>query len=118
MNEAFDNRKYLKAQQDAFEDVENFALLRRVFDIFGKDSELSHMQDAVDMGINQIIEGITDMESVVHACHGEMINRIQRYKKEVTGGIERVSTLDVAKEILGRFETLYHIQTNGRGKVE
>jgi uncharacterized protein (UPF0371 family) len=94
-------------------DVENFALLKKLFETFGKKDDLLHIADPVDMGVNRIVDGIVDMEKVVAACHSEIIQRIQRYKREVGEGIERVSTLQTAEEILGRFEQIYGIATAG-----
>lgn len=90
-------------------DIQNFALLKRVFEIFGKEDALVHMQDPVDMGINRIVDGIQDMERVVDACHAEIIQRIRRCEREIGEGIERVTTLDNVQDVLGRFEARYRI---------
>lgn len=93
-------------------DIENFRLLKKTFEMFGKSAALSHIKDPVDMGINQIIQGIVDMEQVIQASHAEVVRRIQRYRVEIAEGIERIETLNAAEEILGRFEALYRIRTS------
>ena len=91
-------------------DIENFALLTKMFDVFGKTKELSHVKDPVDMGINRIIDGITDMESVTEACRQEIIARILRYQKEVGSGMEELKTVEIAQEVLGKFDRIYQIK--------
>lgn len=91
-------------------DIQNFIVLSKMFEVFGKTESISHMSDAVDMGINRIIDGITDMEIIVKACHAEICNRILRYKGEQASGIETMETVALAEQVLGRFERLYQIQ--------
>jgi len=93
-------------------DIENFALLKKMFEMFGKTKELSHMKDPVDMGINRIVDGITDMESVTEACHQEIIARILRYQNEVECGMEELKTVEIAEAVLGKFNKIYQIKTN------
>lgn len=88
-------------------DVENFALLLKIFDIFGKSTELEYMKDSVDMGVNRVVDGITDMNIIIKACHKEITRRISRYKKEVSDGVEEIETVLVSQEILGKFNKNY-----------
>lgn len=92
-------------------DIENYALLRKLFIMFGKDENLRHLKDPVDFGVNQVVQGIVNMDQIIEACHAEIIRRIRRYEMEVKNGIEKVTTLEAAIEILGKFETLYQIKT-------
>ena len=93
-------------------DIQNFALLKEMFRIFGKDKEIEYMVDSVDMGINRIIDGIGDIDQVVEACHKEIKRRILRYEREVEKGMEVMKTVDIARSILGRFEGIYKVKTN------
>lgn len=93
-------------------DVQNFALLSKMFEIFGKKDELLHMKDAVDIGINRVIDGIVDMEVVIAACRREIERRILRYQKEMASGIEEIKTVEIAQSVLGRFDEIYKITTN------
>lgn len=88
-------------------DVENFILLQEMFKIFGKSDELTHMNDAVDMGINRVVDGITDMDVVIEACRREIVARIARYDAEVDKGIEEMKTADIARDVLGQFDAVY-----------
>lgn len=92
-------------------DIENHRLLRRMFTLFGRTEELQHIQDAVDMGINQIVHGITDMEQVIEACRREICARILRYRSEAESGIESLDTVKAVEEILGKFEVIYGVRT-------
>lgn len=64
------------------------------------------------MGINRVVDGITDMESIVVACRREISKRILRYQVEVENGIEEVQTVDAVREILGKFDAVYKVTTN------
>jgi len=92
-------------------DIENFVLLTRIFEIFGKTKDLSKMKDAVDIGINRVIDGITDMSVIIEACHREIEARTLRYTAEIEEGIEEIKTLEVAHQILGKFNKIYQIKT-------
>jgi uncharacterized protein (UPF0371 family) len=92
-------------------DIQNFALLREMFTIFGKEKELEHMMDPVDMGINRVVEGITDMETVINACHEEIVRRILRYENEVLNGMEEPETVLTSRDILARFDRIYQENT-------
>lgn len=72
---------------------------------------MSHMQDAADMGINRIVDGVTNMDVVINACRKEISRRILRYEKEVKEGIEEIETVEIAREILGQFDKVYKIKT-------
>jgi len=91
-------------------DLENFILLKRLFEVFSKSSNVEKMEDAVDIGINRVVDGITDMEVVIKACRQEVARRIGRYQQEVVKGIETVETLETAKAILGQFDAIYEIK--------
>lgn len=91
-------------------DIENFILLKKLFQLFGKGDKIYDTKDAVDMGINRIIDGITDMDIVIEACRQEIIARILRYEKEVEQGIEKIETVDIARQILGKFNNIYQIK--------
>ncbi len=91
-------------------DIENFELLKKMFEMFGKHKDLTHMEDAVDMGINQVVKGITDMQKIVDACYAEICRRIARYESEVKRGIEKESTVEIAREVLGKFKEAYRVQ--------
>lgn len=93
-------------------DVQNFTLLSRMFEIFGKGNELSHMNDAVDMGINRVVDGIIDMEIVIEACYQEVERRILRYQAEIDSGIEEIKTIEIARAVLGKFDAIYKIRTD------
>lgn len=90
-------------------DIENFALLLKMFSIFGKDEELAYMRDSVDMGINRIVDGITDMDVVIKACREEIVRRIARYKGEVDLGMEETKTVLTSQNVLTRFDRIYSI---------
>ncbi len=92
-------------------DEQNFLLLRKLFDTFGKADAVSHIQDPVDLGVNRIIDGIEDMDAVIAACGEEIIRRIQRYESEVVRGIERMETLEIARRIFDR-QSAYRIRTS------
>lgn len=92
-------------------DIENFALLKRMFDIFGKSDDVDHIRDAVDMGINRVVDGITDMQVIIDACRTEINARILRYDEEVDRGMEEAKTAEIAREVLGEFEKVYQIET-------
>ena len=91
-------------------DIENFILLKKLFKLFGKNEELSDTKDAVDMGINRIVDGIADMDLVVESCRQEIIARILRYEGEVDQGIEKIETVDIARKVLGKFNEIYQIK--------
>jgi len=95
-------------------DVQNFALLKRMFEIFGKEKEVEHIRDAVDMGINRIVDGIIDMNAVIEACGIEIRPRILRYESELSESMEELKTVEMAREVLGRFEKIYQVKTNFR----
>jgi uncharacterized protein (UPF0371 family) len=82
-----------------------------MFTIFGKEKELEHMMDPVDMGINRVVEGITDMETVINACHEEIVRRILRYENEVLNGMEEPETVLTSRDILARFDRIYQENT-------
>jgi|GEM_PF-974158 len=90
-------------------DIDNFLLLKKLFEVFGQSRHADTMHDAVDMGVNQIVKGIVDMEKVIAACRDEVCRRIMRYEKEVAIGIEKPESLTRAKEILGEFDEMYRI---------
>lgn len=115
-NKVIDIRKEKVSKNEKYrtsydKDLENFELLTKLFETFGRTEELSHIKDAVDMGINRIIDGITDMDVIKEACHKEIIARILRYKKEVKNGIEEMSTVQITEEILGKFTKIYQINS-------
>lgn len=93
-------------------DIENFALLSKLFEVFGKTEELSHMKDPVDMGINRVVDGITDMEVVIAACRREIVARILRYQAELANGMEEIGTVDAARAVLGKFDAVYGVVTD------
>lgn len=101
--------KYSEQRTSYDKDLENFELLKKVFEVFGKSEDITHMKDAVDMGINQIVTGITDMDKVIQACYKEICQRIIRYQTEVDVGIEKEETVKNAQDILGRFQQIYKI---------
>lgn len=116
-NKVLDIRKGGDDKEDGFrtsydKDIENFELLKKMFDSFGKNKDIAHMDDAVDMGINRIVDGITDIDIVVEACRKEINARILRYETEVKGGLEEIKTVEIAREILGRFDKVYQIKTS------
>jgi uncharacterized protein (UPF0371 family) len=92
-------------------DLQNYELLVKMFAIMGQTDQVAHLQDAVDMGINQIVHGINDMDKIVKASHKEVMARILRYEAEVATGIESLETVRAAKDILGKFEMVYQIKT-------
>jgi uncharacterized protein (UPF0371 family) len=93
-------------------DEQNFLLLRKLFDTFGKAEAIAHIEDPVDLGVNRIVDGIEDMELVVEASREEIIRRVQRYESEAIRGIERVETVGIARRVLDRFDGLYRVRTS------
>lgn len=112
-NKVIDTRKEKnKEYRTSYDkDLENFELLTKLFETFGRTEELAHIKDAVDMGINRIIDGITDMDVIKEACHKEIVARILRYKKEAKNGIEEIKTVQMTEEILGKFTKIYQINS-------
>jgi len=104
------NKKQAKFRTSYDKDIENFALLTKLFEIFSKTKELSKKRDAVDMGINRVIDGIIDLDSIIDACYKEIKTRILRYEIEVEEGIEEVKTVEITREILGKFDKIYQIR--------
>ena len=41
---------------------------------------------------------------------GEIIARILRYQKEVGSGMEELKTVEIAQEVLGKFDRIYQIK--------
>ncbi|MDE2589047.1 MAG: DUF1846 family protein [Patescibacteria group bacterium] len=82
-------------------DVENYALLRRLFSIYGAglQNPVDAMGNPTAMSVNKIMDGITDDESIIEACRQEIRRRIRRYETEVALGIEKPTTLRRAREV-------------------
>ena len=84
-------------------DIENFELLQKLFAHLPAHP-VTMMKNSSDMSVNEIIEGITDIDKVVAACAREIERRIQRYIREFQTGDERQETVQRAQEIYTLFQ--------------
>ncbi len=88
-------------------DVENFALLKWLFQKMGYGEELQYMQDPTHIGINRITDGVVNWDTVIEACRDEIARRIARYTTELMNGVESHETLSYAQEIAQIFSNKY-----------
>ncbi len=91
-------------------DVENFALLKWLFQRMGFAENLNYMQDPTEIGINRIVDGITDWNIIVESCREEIARRIARHSREATEGIDSVETLTYVQQLAQLFEEKYPSQ--------
>ncbi len=91
-------------------DVENYALIKKVFSRYKTEHNINSI-DTVSkptaISVNRIIDGITDEEVIIEACHKEIERRILRYTEEVKMGNEKQATLDRTLEIMKIFRGKY-----------
>ncbi len=84
-------------------DVENFPILEALINgVLGVDDTLPRFRSPTDMGVNCASQGIVDDAVVREAARQEIVRRYFRHNWEVTIGIERQETVDLALKLMDR----------------
>lgn len=77
-------------------DIENFPILKKIFEKIGDGKYNS----PTEMGVNKVKEGIIDEEIIKEASKQEIIRRYFRYKKEYQLGLIEKSVIDEIEKIM------------------
>jgi len=82
-------------------DIENFAIMKNVFDRISKgDNSAGQYKSPTDMGVNTASKGIVDDWACRRAAEQEIIRRHFRYKEEFLKGLHPRRTIDRMEEVL------------------
>jgi len=100
MIDPFHKKAYGKSVVNYNRDVENFELLKGIFErILGK-VEVFWFKSPTDMGVNKASEGILDNAVVSEAAKQEIVRRYFWYKKELMLGEESETTFERSEAIM------------------
>ncbi|MFH1466102.1 MAG: DUF1846 domain-containing protein [Pseudomonadota bacterium] len=84
-------------------DVENFPILKSLIDgVLGSGGSFPRFRSPTDMGVNCASQGIVDDAVVREAARQEIVRRYFRHHWEVTVGIERKETVELATKLMER----------------